>query len=202
MTDEQTPPVEGEPTPVDPQNPPEPIKEMKAKTIREIRAETVSPAEMPEPAKGLHEAETLAGERERRQVEKALDAPINAIEDAAATLDRQTTPHTPADVMPHIVPDTTDFFGKFTIPLPVYDVVFIFLFIFTVIEVLIGTLLGHGWLLIVVLLALAFVKAFHVVWFYMHLGTDNRIFWATLMIPFFIATVGLLYLLAVPPRGY
>lgn len=201
MSDEQKRPEE-EPTPIDPANAPEPIKEMQAKTIREIRAETVPPEQMPEPAESVREAESPAAERQRRKVEKALDTPINAIEDAVGELDRETTPRTPADVLPHAVPDTTNVFGKFTVPLPIYDVVFISLFIFTVIEVLIGTLFGASWLVVLLLLSLAFVKAFHVVWFYMHLGTDNRIFWATLLIPFFIALVGLIYLIAVPPLGY
>lgn len=200
MTD-QLPPADN-PTPIDPVNPPEPIKEMQAKTIREIRAETVPPSEMPALAKDVREDESRSDVAARRAGEDVLDQPINAIEDAVNKLDRETTPHTPADVLPHIVGDTTDFFGRFTIPLPIYDVVFIFLAIFTVIEVVIGTVLGAGWLAILVLLALAFVKAFHVVWFYMHLATDNRIFWATLLIPFFIATLGTIYLIAVPPLGY
>src|SRR5688572_2617484 len=84
-------------TPVSETNPPEPIKEMKAKTIREIRAETVPPREMPGPAKEVREAEKPEDTAARRDVEDALNKPIEAIEDAVNTLDRVTTPQTVAD---------------------------------------------------------------------------------------------------------
>lgn len=204
MADEQTPtPGQAEnPTPIDPENAPEPIQEMQAKTIREIRRETVPPEDQPPGAREFREAESPEATQARREVEAVLDTPINAIEDAAVHLDQIATPQHPSDVLPHVVPDVTHVFGRFTVPLPIYDVVFISLAIFTVIEVLVGTALGANWLTVLVLLSIAFVKAAHVVLYYMHLITDNRIFWATLLIPFFIATLGLLYLVVVPPTGY
>jgi len=195
------------PTPIDPENPPEPIKEMQAKTIREIRAETVPPQEMPDVAKEAREAESPDDVAARREIEDVLNKPIEAIEDAVNALDRDTTPRTPHDVLAHDPGDTTNVFGRFTIKRPIYDVVFVSLGVFTLLEVLIAEILpddsaplvaGVG---IFILLAFAFVKAFHVVYFYMHLKNDDRLFWATLLVPLFIAIVGLIFLAAVPP-GY
>lgn len=202
MADEEKNPQEN-PTPIDPANAPEPIQEMHAKTIREIRAETVPPREMPEGAREVREAETPEQTAARREIEHQLDQPINAIEDAVNRLDRETTPRTPAQTLAHPVSDTTTILGRWTVPMSIYDVVYISLAIFTVLEVIVGESFPGGfWLAVLVLAALAAVKAFHVVWFYMHLGTDSRIFWATLMIPFLIASLGMVYLLAVPPLGY
>lgn len=204
MTDEEKKFNEGEqPEPIDPANPPEPIKENQAKTIREMRAETVPPQEMPEGARELREGETADDVDTRRDVEDALNKPIEAIEDAAATLDRKATPHHPAEVLPHVIPDTTSVFGRFTINMPIYDVVFISLAIFTAIEVLLAELFPEMWWLpILLLMSIAFVKALHVVLYYMHLIWDNRLFWATLLIPFFIALLGIIYLLAIPVTRY
>lgn len=96
---------------------------------------------------------------------------------------------------------TTEVFGR-TLNLNIYDVVFISLGIFTLLEVAIAELLPHGTIAITILLALTLVKAFHVVWYYMHLNHDSRIFWLSLLIPAFIAVLGMLYLAAVPPTGY
>ena len=204
MTDEEKNiPADAQPEPIDPENPPEPIKEMQAKTIREIRAETVPPREMPEGARELREAETRGEVRARRETEDVLNKPIEAIEDAVNALDRQTQPMHPSEVQPHVIGNTTNVFGRFTVPLPIYDVVFISLAIFTAVEVLIAELFPEmTWLPILILVAIAFVKAIHVVLYYMHLIWDSRLFWATLLIPFFIALLGLVYLLAIPVLNY
>jgi caa(3)-type oxidase subunit IV len=196
-------PAGDNPTPIDPANPPEPIKEMQAKTIREIRAETVPPQQMPAGAKEAREAEAPQQVEARRETEDALNKPVEAIEDAVNALDRESTPRTPADVLPHPVANSTTIpLVNITVPYTIYDVVFASLAIFTVFEVFVGTVLGQGWLVVLLLLAIAFIKGFHVVYFYMHLKDDNRIFWATLLIPIFIALVGLIYLIAVPRGGY
>jgi caa(3)-type oxidase subunit IV len=204
MTDEEKNlPGDAQPEPIDPANPPEPIKEQQAKTIREMRAETVPPQEMPEGARELRENETPREMRARREVEDELNKPVEAIEDAVTRLDRDTTPHSPEEVLPHAIANTTDVFGRFTVPLPIYDVVFISLAIFTAIEVVVAELFPTMTLVpIAVLLAIAFVKAIHVVLYYMHLAWDSRLFWGTLLIPFFIALLGLIYLVAIPAQHY
>lgn len=204
MADEQNkqplPPAEN-PTPIDPQNPPEPIREMQAKTIREIRAETEPTSRQPEGARELKADESPEARAAREAFESTLDKGIEGIEDAVNQFDRATTPRTPADALAHAVPNTTNFFGIATIPLPIYDVVFFSLAAFTVLEVLLGGLQMSG-VLILVLLSLSFVKAFHVVYFYMHLKSDDRIFWLTLMIPLILGLLGIIFLLAVSPTSY
>jgi hypothetical protein len=200
--EEKNLPPDAQPEPIDPVNPPEPIKEMQAKTIREIRAETVPPREMPEGAKELRQSETPADVAARRDIEDALNKPIEAIEDAVNAMDRATQPQHPADVQAHVIPNTTNVFGRFTINMPIYDVVFISLAIFTAIEVVLAEILPASAVLIFILMAIAFVKAIHVVLYYMHLIWDSRLFWATLLIPFFIALLGLIYLLAIPATSY
>src|SRR5262245_34606914 len=81
----------------------------------------------------------------------------------------------------HFDEDKTVILGR-EIPLPVYTVVYAVLALLTLIEVGISQL-PHGFLTIPVLLFIAFLKAGLVVWFYMHLNTDSRIFAITLIAP-------------------
>ncbi|MBZ0274753.1 MAG: cytochrome C oxidase subunit IV family protein [Anaerolineae bacterium] len=107
--------------------------------------------------------------------------------------------HTTPEGNDHLKNETVVFGVK--IPLPLYTVIFGVLAIFTAVEVLIGTA-EHGSLTIPVLFGIAVAKATLVVLFYMHLRTDNRIFAWVLLIPLFLVTVSILYLLIVPPVGY
>ena len=52
------------------------------------------------------------------------------------------------------------------------------------------------------MLVLAATKAGLVVWFYMHLNKDNRIFLACLMIPVVLVVLAVLFLSIVPTGGY
>jgi cytochrome c oxidase subunit 4 len=96
--------------------------------------------------------------------------------------------------------DTTVIMG-FTLPYPIYTVVFGALAILTAIEVLIGTA-PPGGLTIPVLIGLAIAKAALVVMYYMHLRTDSRLFTYILLIPVGFFILSTLFLLAVPLRGY
>lgn len=95
--------------------------------------------------------------------------------------------------------DVTVVFGR-EIPLPLYTVVFLALGILTIIEVILGGV--EGSLRVPLLLAFAAVKAFLVVYFYMHLKTDSRIFAVVLAVPVFVAVVSLLFALVTPPGSY
>ncbi len=207
MADETTQPqgagqaAQNNPTPIDPTTAPEAIKETQAKTVRELRAESAAAETLPKEGRDLVSSEPAEATEARQATEATLNKPIEAVEDKINTLDAMSTPFTVSDVTPHMIGDTTTVFGR-VLPFNLYDVVFGSLAILTVIEVITGTLLPHMWLTIAVLLAIAIVKAFHVVWFYMHLSMDNRIFWLTLLLPLFIAVMGLLYLIAVPPVAY
>lgn len=52
------------------------------------------------------------------------------------------------------------------------------------------------------LLAIAIVKSALVIWFYMHLKDEKRILAVVLLLPLLIATLSILFLLAIPPGGY
>ncbi len=96
--------------------------------------------------------------------------------------------------------DNFSFVGR-TFPVPVYTGVFVLLGVLTIIEVLISQL-PHGTILIALLLGLAVFKAGLVVWFYMHLNTDNRIFLVCLLIPTILVIISILFLSSVPGYSY
>ena len=54
----------------------------------------------------------------------------------------------------------------------------------------------------VLLLAIAIIKSSLVIWFYMHLRDEKRILAVVLLLPLLIATLSIMYLLAIPPIGY
>ncbi len=106
------------------------------------------------------------------------------------------------DAHADMLSDTTTVMGReITVPGGIYTVVFGFLAAATVIEILVGFLPG-GWFLILLLLAIATIKAILVVAYYMHLRTDTRLFTYILLAPLGIAAIAALYLMAVPPTGY
>lgn len=83
------------------------------------------------------------------------------------------------------------------LPMPVYTAVFVALGVLTLIEIALSQA-PRGFLTIPVMLILATTKAGLVIWFYMHLNKDSRIFALTLMIPFFLVVVCTLFLMIVP----
>ncbi|MBE2268050.1 MAG: cytochrome C oxidase subunit IV family protein [Anaerolinea sp.] len=190
-----------QPTPIDPNNPPEPIAEIEDKTIRELRAADVPVEAMPEEAQAVAAAESDAGKEARTKIEDTLDKPIEALEDAVNQFDRATAPVSPAQSLaPTHSRNETVLFGR-TIPLPLYTVVFITLAVITIIEVVIAEIVPEGALKTVPLLVLSLGKAVMVVLFYMHLREDSRIFALALILPLLIALVSALFLLSVP-LGY
>lgn len=92
------------------------------------------------------------------------------------------------------------FVGR-TFPVPVYTGVFVLLGLLTLIEVTLSRV-ERSSILTIIMLALATVKAGLVVWFYMHLNKDSRIFLACLVIPFLLVIVCVLFLSIVPVGGY
>lgn len=94
-----------------------------------------------------------------------------------------------------------------TFPFPVYTGVFILLAILTIIEVSLSRVprgdLGHAMDFIgIIMLVLAVIKASLVVWFYMHLNKDSRIFLASLIIPTLLVIAAVMFLSIVPAGGY
>jgi len=93
------------------------------------------------------------------------------------------------------------FVGR-TFPVPVYTGVFVLLGAITVIEVAISQLFERSPILIAIMLLLATAKAGLVVWFYMHLNRDSRIFLACLLIPMVLVIVSVIFLSIIPVGGY
>jgi caa(3)-type oxidase subunit IV len=94
-----------------------------------------------------------------------------------------------------------------TVPGGIYTVVFIGLGALTLIEVILGILLGGDLgsvataVKVIALLSLAVLKALLVIMFYMHLRGDNPIFRLVLGLPLLIVILSMLYLINVPVQG-
>jgi caa(3)-type oxidase subunit IV len=203
MADENNKPLEQkppQPTPIDPNNPPEPIAEQQTMWIREQRAERVPDEQVPDAAGEFRERETPEQEATRRQIESTLDKPIEAVEDAVNRLDVETRPTVQDQAIAAHHGDTTVVFGR-TLNMPIYTVVFFALAVITVIEVIIAEL-PEGFVGSALLVALSAAKAVMVVMFYMHLREDSRLFALAIIIPLIIAGVAAMFLLAVPSTGY
>lgn len=193
-----------QPTPIDPNTAPEPLQEAQAETVRESRdvpVEAIPTEELPEIAKDVKESEPEPVKAARRQTEAVLNKPIEAIEDAVNEVDREERPKTPAAELPHAVGSTTVVLGR-VIPFPLYTVVFGILGTITLVEVGSAEIFPDGWLLTLWLGGLSISKAVMVMWFYMHLKDDSRIFAGAIILPIIIALVATLFLTAVPMTGY
>jgi cytochrome c oxidase subunit 4 len=102
----------------------------------------------------------------------------------------------------HVPSDTVTVLGKtITVPGGIYTVVFGFLAIATLFEIIFAEM-GLGALGIILLFTIAGVKSVLVVMYYMHLREDSFVFTIALMFPFLMALAAVLYLVAVPPTGY
>lgn len=85
-------------------------------------------------------------------------------------------------------------------PIPLYTAVYIGLGLLTLIEITLSQI-ERGGLTIPVMLIIAVLKASLVVWFYMHLNKDSRIFALTLLIPTVLVILATIFLMIVP-TGY
>jgi cytochrome c oxidase subunit 4 len=192
------------PTPIDPENPPEEIKEIEDETVRELRdvpIESVPDSELPPEAQEIKHEEPSAEREARREAEAVLNKPIEAIEDTVNALDKADQAKAVEEhAMPHVVSNETLVMGR-VIPLPLYTVVYITLGALTLLEVLIAQL-PRGVLSTALLLIMSVIKMILVVTFYMHLRDDSRIFLLVLLVPLFIAFVASLFLVASPISGY
>ena len=54
----------------------------------------------------------------------------------------------------------------------------------------------------ILLLGIAIIKSSLVIWFYMHLRDEKPLLAIVLLLPLLIATLSIMYLLAIPPIGY
>ena len=202
MADEQKTPTPV-PTPFDAETAPDSIKATQNQTVRETRdvpVEAVPTEQLHDIAKDVKLNESADARDARRAGEDALNKPIEAIEDKVNAADMADQAHAAQHILPHIPSDNTVMFG-YTIPYPIYTVVYGVLAAITLIEIGISSL-PHGVLGTAILIALSISKAVLVVLFYMHLKEDSRIFAFALIVPIFLALVSSLFLLTVPIKGY
>ena len=128
-------------------------------------------------------------------------APVKAFGRAISSLQRgiESLSDTPEGHDPHNT-DVTVFRGK-TYQIPLYTSVFLVLGVLTIIEVLVAEIFTADAITVPVNLGLAATKAFLVVYYYMHLNTDSRVFRWTLLVPVGVGLLSALFLLAIP-TGY
>ena len=93
--------------------------------------------------------------------------------------------------------------GTITVPGGMYTVVFGYLSALTALEVLIYELLKGAdeplfAIRSVALFVISMLKALLVVWFYMHLKTDNPLLRVILIVPVIVVVISVVYLLGVP----
>ncbi len=199
-----------QPTPIDPNTAPEPLQEAQETSVRELRdvpLEAIPDEELPPEAQEFKHNEPDDAKAARRQTEAILNKPIEGIEDAINEADAANQPRSLEQARSAHAGDTTvinlPFLRKeIAVNQPVYTVVFGVLAIITIIEVACAEIFPDGWLLTVVLVGLSITKAALVMWFYMHLKDDNRIFAFAIALPIMVALVATLFLAAVPPTGY
>lgn len=126
--------------------------------------------------------------------DSAVQGTMNAIESVADS-EPAHAHHAHSDTV--VLP----FVGEKTMPGGMYTAVFIILGILTAAEVLIAEVFGDGFIRIALLIAIALGKAALVVWFYMHLKDDSRVFLLTLMLPLIVSLLSVLFVLGVPSQG-
>ncbi|MCE2472257.1 MAG: cytochrome C oxidase subunit IV family protein [Anaerolineae bacterium] len=54
----------------------------------------------------------------------------------------------------------------------------------------------------IILLGIAIIKSSLVIWFYMHLREEKPLIAIVILLPLLIASLSIMYLLAIPPGGY
>jgi caa(3)-type oxidase subunit IV len=123
--------------------------------------------------------------------------------DLAERSETTIQPHPEAHDHAHTDTVTVPVLGTITVPGGMYTVVFGVLGILTALEVLIYELLKGAeeplfGIRSVALFIISLGKAGLVVWFYMHLKTDNPIFRLALIVPVIIVVISVVYLLGVP----
>ncbi len=201
MADEQNKSTPA-PTPFNEQNVPESVKATEDETIRELRdvpIESVPDSKLAPEDQAIKEAESPEEREARRAAEETLNKPIEALEDTVNAVDIRDQAKA-AHPLPHIVADDTVLFG-YTIPLPLYTVIYVILAAITLLEVGISSF-PHSIFTTIPLIICSAAKAVLVMLFYMHLREDSRIFAFAIILPMFIALVASIFLLTVPIKGY
>lgn len=107
---------------------------------------------------------------------------------------------------------TLPYLGTVTVYGGLYTVIFGALAVLTLLEVIIAEFIAPGAFFesgsapyqafssvkIILLMAIAVIKSILVIWFYMHLRSDSRLFLWILLVPLFVVLISVLYLIGLP----
>lgn len=131
-------------------------------------------------------------------VAQGWDTAIKGIEHGFEAAHDKPADHHAAEAAEH--GDTTEvkILGReIVLPVPIYTAVFGVLAVITLVEVLMAELIAND-AKVPFLVILSLCKAALVVWFYMHLNRDSRLFLLTLLLPLIVGLISAFYLLFVP----
>jgi len=176
-------------------------------------AASVPPPDTYQPGEGEILEKTVAAEESATAFDKgvtgmvketealAQTAPVKAFGRAVTALQRgiESLNETPEGHDPHNT-DVTVFRGK-VYEIPLYTSVFLVLGVLTLIEVLVAEIITADAITVPVNLGLAVSKAALVVYYYMHLNHDSKVFRWTLLVPVVVGLLSALFLFAIP-TGY
>jgi caa(3)-type oxidase subunit IV len=96
---------------------------------------------------------------------------------------------------------TSTFLGR-QFPFPLYVVIFGILGILTIAELIVAELFPEGIVGTLALVIMSVIKAILVVWYYMHLRSESRLYILILVVPMVLGVIATLFLTSVPTTGY
>ncbi len=191
-----------------PTSPDAPLEQVQGESVRDARAmpvETMPDEIVPEEVQALQALETPEERDARRLQEASLNKPIEAIEDAIESLDAAPgQAAVQAEIAHHEDSPVVITLGgrTYTFNTNIYTFIFAVLGGLTLLEIVIAELMPIGFFRTFPLAIASLIKALLVMAFYMHLREDNKLFAFAIALPIVIATIALLFLLAVPSTAY
>lgn len=195
MTDENKVPDEQLEAIAQSVNPPDEYEKGQGEALREAAA---SDPESTALESAVAEAVDATEKASEGAVAQGWDSAIKGIEHGFEAADKKPADHHATEAAEH--GDTTEvkILGReIVLPVPIYTAVFGVLAVVTLVEVLLAEIIASD-VKIPILVILSLSKAALVVWFYMHLNRDSRLFLLTLLLPLIVGLVSALYLLFVP----
>lgn len=195
MTDENKVPDEELEAVAHSVNPPDVYEEGQADKLREEIAHDPDATVLEE---AVAEAVDATEQASKGAVAEGWDAAIKGIEHGFEAAHEKPADHHTAEAAEH--GDTTEvkILGReIVLPVPIYTAVFGVLAVITLVEVLLAEIIASD-VKVPFLVILSLCKAALVVWFYMHLNRDSRLFLLTLTLPLIVGLISAIYLLLVP----
>jgi cytochrome c oxidase subunit IV len=196
MTDENKVPDEQLEAIAQSVNPPDEYEKGQGDALREAAASDPDATVLEE---AVAEAVDATEKSSDGAVAQGWDSAVKGIEHGFETVDQKPVDHHAAEAAEHGDITEVHVLGRdIVLPVPIYTAVFGVLAVITLVEVLLAEIITNDGVKIPILVVLSLSKAALVVWFYMHLNRDSRLFMLTLMLPLIVGLISALYLLLVP----